>query len=288
VDWLVDVRNAPLLAGTSARVVTSPVMLRPHYDLIVSLEESRRDLEEVYDTAVCREIIGTYLDKSGVVRYTESSSRWFDMSLVSSYGTQTANRLKLENRVSLQEHLFGMFGQRFAGQPYHRFGPPRKRHGPFVMCHQYEILLATKAGPRWPNKEWAHFDECHRILARRWPVSVLKEQPSLFALAQEIARYDLIVANDSLPMHIALSQGRAVCALFTCTSPWEIYAYAGLRKIVSPRLKEFYYCTSVNYEARSAISIDVVESAVETFAALHTEAQDDNYGVSPPAAARAF
>jgi len=195
------------------------------------------------------------------------------MSLVSRYGTQTANRLKLENRASFQEHLFRMFGQRFAGQPYHRFGPPKEYDGPFAKRQRYKILLATKAGPRWPNKEWAYFHECHRRLGRTWSVSVLEMQPSLFALAQEIARYNLIVANDSLPMHIALSQSREVCALFTCTSPWEIYSYAGLRKIVSPKLEQFYYSNGCNYDARSGISVDVVVSAVEMFASRRSEPQ---------------
>ena len=116
--------------------------------------------------------------------------------------------------------------------------------------------MATKAGLSWPNKEWAHFEECHRILARRWSVSVLETQPSLCAPAQEIACYDLLVANDSLPMHIALSQGGAVCALFTCTSPREIYDYRCLTKVVSPKLEKFYYSNSVNYEARSAIPVE--------------------------------
>ena len=276
VDWVVDERNAPLLAGTSVRAVTSAALLRSRvpYDLVISLEESRRDLEEVFDATTGREIIGTYLGKSSVVRYTESSRGWFDMSLVSTYGMQTANRLKFENRTSFQGHLFKMFGKHFSGQPYHRFGPPQQSAEHFATGHRYKILLATKAGPRWPNKEWAYFDECQRILARRWTVSVLETQPSLFALAQEIAQYNLIIANDSLPMHIALSQRREVCALFTCTSPWEIYRYAGLRKIVSPKLEQFYYLNASNYEARSAISLDLVLSAVEMSATRHIEAQE--------------
>lgn len=184
VDWVVDEKNAPLVAGTCVRVVTSPALLRSRvpYDLIVSLEESRHDLEEIYDAVTGREIIGTYLAKGGAVRYTESSRGWFDMSLVSSYDVQTANRLKFENRASFQTHLFRMFGQRFAGQPYHLFGPP-KCDVSTAKSPQYKILLATKAGPRWPNKEWAHFGELYRTLARRWSVSVLGMQPSLFSLA---------------------------------------------------------------------------------------------------------
>jgi hypothetical protein len=71
-----------------------------------------------------------------------------------------------------------------------------------------------------------------------------------------------------------LSQCREVCALFTCTSPWEIYSYSGLKKIVSSKLEQFYYLNASNYEARSGIPLDVVLSAVEMFATRHSEAQD--------------
>jgi hypothetical protein len=279
LDWLVDERNAPLLAGISARVLTSSSLLRSRgsYDLVVSLEEGRRDLEEVYNTVTGREIIGTYVDKSGVVKYTHSSRAWFDMSLISNYGRELANRLKFENRASFQQHLFGMLGRRFAGQPYHRIGPPSRHPG---EGDQYRILLADKAGPRWPNKEWGYFDECRRILASRWQVATLQTQPSLLALAKEIGRYDLIIANDSLPMHIALGQGRTVCGLFTCTSPWEIHDYGCLRKIVSPKLRQFYYLPGPNREARTAIPLEAVIYAVEILVSRHTDQHSDNLCLS--------
>jgi heptosyltransferase II len=275
VDWLVDERNAPLLAGISARVLTSASLLRSRvpYDLVLSLEEGPRDLEEVYNAVTSRQIIGTYVDKGGAVRYTQSSHTWFDMSLISIYGSRTANRLKFENRASFQQHLFGMFGRRFTGQPYHRIGPPNRPSGD---KDQYCILLADKAGPRWPNKEWGYFDECRRALASRWQAAILREQPSLHALAREIGRHDLIIANDSLPMHIALGQGRMVCGLFTCTSPWEIYDYGRLRKLVSPKLRQFYYLPGPSYEARTAIPLEAVISAVETLVSRHTHQYSDS------------
>ena len=281
VDWLVDEKNAALLAGTSARVLTSTSSLSAQvpYDLILSLEENLRDLQEVYGTVTGREIIGTYVDKGGVVRYTESSHTWFDMSLISIYGSKAANRLKFENRTSFQQHLFGMLGRRFTGQPYHRVGPPNRLSG---GSDPYCILLADKAGPRWPNKEWGYFDECRRVLASRWRAAVLQTQPSLLALAKEIGRYNLIIANDSLPMHIALGQGRTVCGLFTCTSPWEIHDYGCLRKIVSSKLRQFYYLPGPSPGARTAIPLEAVVCAVEILASRHADQHNDNVRLSTP------
>lgn len=272
IDWVVDAKNAPLIAETNVRIVTTPMALRSAapYDLVLSLEEDVRDLEEVFGAVTYREIVGTYLDK-GRIRYTDSSRGWFDMSLISRHGSQIANRLKRENRRSFQAYLFEMIGARFAGQSYHPFGPPERLWHVWGREKKARILIAPKAGPRWPNKEWAHFDECRRRLSYRWTVSMLEEQPSLVALGREIARHDLVIANDSLPMHIALSQSRAVCALFTCTSPWEIHRYPRMTKVVSPKLTKFFYLSTTDYEARSAIAVSSVVGAVEGLFKLQAE-----------------
>jgi heptosyltransferase II len=286
IDWLVDEKNAPLLMGAPVRTVTSADQLKDGlpYDLVVSLEENLHDIEQVSITSRCREIVGTYVDRKRRVRYTSNARAWFDMSLVSTFGRETANKLKLENRLSFQEHLFRMFGRRFAGQPYYPFGPPRDMSSSCETRRRHRVLLATRAGPRWPNKEWAHFTECGRALSSKWSVSVLSEQPSLRELGEEIARHDFLVSLDSLPMHIALSQDRPVCALFTCTSPWEIYEYPLLLRVVSPRLNDFFYLTTSNYVARAAISVEEVVAAVESLVSLGDDgAQADVYPKSVPA-----
>jgi ADP-heptose:LPS heptosyltransferase len=63
-------------------------------------------------------------------------------------------------------------------------------------------------------------------------------------------------------MHLALGTGTPCVTLFTCTSPWEIYDYGILNKVVSPCLEEFFYKRGYDQRATSAISVAEVRSAV--------------------------
>ena len=65
-----------------------------------------------------------------------------------------------------------------------------------------------------------------------------------------------------MPMHFALGTGTPCVSLFTCTSPWEIYDYGVQKKIVSPRLEEFFYKRGYDERATTAISVDEVFDAV--------------------------
>jgi hypothetical protein len=65
-------------------------------------------------------------------------------------------------------------------------------------------------------------------------------------------------------MHLALGTGTRCVTLFNCTSPWEIYDYGIQRKIVSPRLDEFFYKRGYDNRATTAITVEEVLSAVMT------------------------
>jgi len=64
-------------------------------------------------------------------------------------------------------------------------------------------------------------------------------------------------------MHLALGLGKSCVGIFTCTSPWEIYGYGLLTKVISPRLEEFFYDTGYNEEAGHAVTFEQVVAAVE-------------------------
>jgi heptosyltransferase-2 len=63
-------------------------------------------------------------------------------------------------------------------------------------------------------------------------------------------------------MHLALGSGIPGVALFNCTSPWEIYEYGLLTKLVSPLLGEFFYQRGFDPRATTAIPFDEVLNAV--------------------------
>jgi hypothetical protein len=63
-------------------------------------------------------------------------------------------------------------------------------------------------------------------------------------------------------MHLALGTGTPCLTLFTRTSPWKIYDYGVQEEIVSPLLDEFFYKRGFDERATTAVSLDVVLSAV--------------------------
>jgi hypothetical protein len=63
-------------------------------------------------------------------------------------------------------------------------------------------------------------------------------------------------------MHLALGLGKRCVTIFNCTSPWEIFDYGLLTKLVSPVLSEFFYKRDFDPRATTAVGLDVVAHAV--------------------------
>ena len=260
ITWITAAKNAVLLGGLAdnlrhfswegrARALDIP------YDLAISLEDTL-EVALFLRSAKPAKIFGAYADSSNALRYTDDSKNWFDLSLISSYGRQEADRLKLLNRKTYQELIFDGMGLRFSGEPY-------------VMPNAIEtellgdIAIAAEAGTVWPMKKWAYYEELKRRLEDEGlAVNVLPKRSSLLEHLADVRNHRCLVGGDSLPMHLALGTGTPCVTLFTCTSPWEIHSYGIQKKIVSPLLEKFFYKRSYDKRATTAITIDEVFDAV--------------------------
>lgn len=260
VHWLVASKNEGLLAGLGVSVYTSVDQIPRGvlYDLVVSLEEDPKQLAALFHAISYTELVGTYLTESGEVDYTDSAQTWFDMSLISRLGKKRADVLKLQNRRPYQSILFQMLGYEFKGEPYCcRVDVPETR--------EKNVLLADNVGPTWPSKRWAHFTELEATLAElNISVTRLPLMSSFAALAAEVARFGTVVCCDSLPMHLALGTGvPKIVSIFTCTSPWEIFDYGRMSRVVSPRLTQDFYIQDERREAMASISVRTVIDHLE-------------------------
>src|ERR1051325_11688706 len=122
VTWITAANNCPLLDGLSENLRHFPWKARGRaldipYDLAINLEDSL-EVAHFLKSVRAAEIFGAYTDLSDRLCYTESSKRWFDLSLISSYGRREADRLKVLNRRTYQELIFEGLGLRFADDPY--------------------------------------------------------------------------------------------------------------------------------------------------------------------------
>jgi len=260
ITWLTAGKNTVLLEGLRSNLrcfswEERAHALDSHYGLAINLEDTL-DCAQFLGTVNCREIFGAYLGSNGSVTYTQSSRRWFDLSLISCYGLHKANRLKLLNRETYQELIFNGLSMCFPGEPY-------------VLPEAVEtelsgdVAIAADAGPIWPMKKWAYYKELKpRLEDQGLIVNVLPRRLSLLEHLADVRSHQCLVGGDSLPMHFALGTRTRCVTLFTCTSPWEIYDYGVLTKIVSPLLEEFFYKRGYDERATKAITVDEVFSAV--------------------------
>lgn len=225
------------------------------YDLLINLEDEL-ETSAYAGTVDHSQLFGAYLTADGNLAYTDDARRWFDMSLISVYGRAQADRLKLQNRRTYQDLIFEGLGWSFDGEPYVL---PEPADTPLVG----DVAIAPVAGPVWPMKGWAHYDELKRALeASGLVVNVLPRRATLLEHMGDVRNHRCLVGGDSLPMHLALGTATQCVTIFNCTSPWEIYDYGLQSKIVSPLLERFFYQRGHDTAATTAVSLEQVYDAV--------------------------
>lgn len=260
VTWITASGNRELLEGTlpSLRCFSweeRERALDERYDLLINLEDEL-DVARFAKHVKHAALFGAYADDEDAVRYTDDARKWFDMSLVSVYGRQRADELKLQNRRSYQELIFEGLGFEFRGEPY--LLPAATPTGLVG-----DVAMAPVAGAVWPMKNWAYYDELKAELEERGlRVNVLPKRATLLEHLGDVQGHRCLVGGDSLPMHLALGSGIPCVTVFNCTSPWEIYDYGIQTKIVSPLLSEFFYKRGFDQRATTAVRLEEMLAAV--------------------------
>ncbi len=271
ITWITARGNLPLLDGVrpDLRCLAWDDRERAAdtaYDLAISLEDEVETARFVERMRPAR-VFGAKLAGDGSVTYSDDAREWFDMSLISRFGRQRADELKLLNRRSYQQMIFAGLGYEFHGEPYVLPAPTTTDlHG--------DVAVAPVAGPVWPMKNWAHYEALQdKLEAAGLRVNVLPRRDTLLEHLGDIANHRCLVGGDSLPMHLALGLGVPCVTIFNCTSPWEIHDYGLQTKMVSPLLAEFFYKRGMDPRATAAIEIDDVFDAVMLSLRLPVEAR---------------
>jgi heptosyltransferase-2 len=225
------------------------------FDLVVNLEDGR-EIAHFLKSIRLTSLFGAYENGDHGMSYTDDSKSWFDMSLISAYGHEMADRHKFHNRLSYQQLIFSGLGLEFRGEPY--LVPSSMAPG-----LQGDVAIAAEAGPVWPMKNWSGYRRLKTELeSRGLMVNYLPKRPTLSEHLADIRGHRCIVSGDSLPMHLALGSGSPCVALFNCTSPWEIHDYGILTKVISPLLGDFFYKRSFDSRATTAILPETVLTAM--------------------------
>ena len=258
--WVTAAKNKALIEGIANNLQPFSWEERHRvvdadYDLVINLEDER-EMGVFLKELRFKRVFGAYLDDQGEPRYSEDARGWFDLSLISVHGRAAADQLKLKNRRTYQDLIFEGLGLKFAGQKYLLPSTPSS-------ALQGDVAISPVAGPVWPMKKWAYYDELQRELeSRGLKVNVLPTRATLLEHLADVRGHRCLVSGDSLPMHLALGSGVKCVSIFTCTSPWEIHDYGIQTKLISPLLERFFYQREFNAQATTTISLEEVLHAV--------------------------
>src|SRR3989338_3635361 len=210
--------------------------------------------------------IGSYLKKNQKT-YTNNSSLWFDMGLISKFGKQKADILKAKNRKTYQSIIYGIidlnykkqepilslnkkeldFGKRFA-----------KKHG--IKNSDLVIGINTGAGGGWQDKKLSEEKTAKLIDSLNKQIKNIKiilfggpEEAERNKEIKKIAKTNVIdagcgnslmefaslvnlckglVTSDSLALHIGVALEKKIVVVFYFTSANEIELYGRGIKII--------------------------------------------------------
>jgi ADP-heptose:LPS heptosyltransferase len=261
VSWITAENNLAILQGIDRTVrcvswENRRLVADPTYDLVINLEDDRESSAFLSELKF-KQLFGAHLNGDGNLTYTPDSRAWFDLSLISAFGREEADRRKLLNRRTYQELIFEGLGFEFSGEKYYL--PPSQPTGLVG-----DVAISATAGAVWPMKKWAYYDQLQNELeALGLKVNILQNRPSLLEHLADVQGHRCLVSGDSLPMHLALGSGVRCVSIFTCTSPWEIHGYGLQEKVISPFLQKFFYKRGFDRNATTAISVRRIMDAVQ-------------------------
>jgi len=231
------------------------------FDLILSLDD---DIESVKlaSSLCCKKLTGAFYNNNNhKIEYTDDSAAWFDLSLISRHGKETADKMKYEATKSVQSYFYDMIGLNFSGEEYIIPEEIMLRNCPL---NTKLIGIEDRAGTRWPSKCWNGYKELAQKLEKHgYEIRFFKERNNIRDYMRDIADCSLVITGDTLAMHFALALKIPTVAIFTCTSPHEIYDYGIMEKVISPHLWKAFYKTEYVHEAVESITQKMVWTAIE-------------------------
>jgi len=270
ISWLTAksalclLENNPLIENVfSIEDSVSAELLRESYDLVISLDDEA-DACNLAAHLTTRQFFGAYRLNDKTL-YTDDSADWFDMSLVSVFGKDEADKRKKQNQRSYPDILFHALGIK-EGKPSLQLNPSNREFAQrFARTHlspgKLKIGLNTGAGDRWQFKqlsipqtisiaEYFSLDPGREILLFGGPAELQRNERiistancsiidtgtsnSINDFAALIGLCDLLITSDSLAFHIASAIGVTTIVFFGPTSSAEIQIFSSGKKITSP------------------------------------------------------
>ncbi|MCH8004052.1 MAG: glycosyltransferase family 9 protein [Nanoarchaeota archaeon] len=279
IDWVTKKESSDILKNNDLiekiHIISEELknnLKNQDYDLLISLDDDSEACELATEINSKR-IIGSYL-KNGKRVYTENSSLWFDMGLISKFGKQKADELKARNKKTYQQIMYEILDLDYKKQEpililnnnELNFGKNFSKKN--NIKNELVIGINTGAGGRWQDKKLPiektielinklnNNIENSKILLFGGPEEkernnkikeTIKTQiidagcnNSLIEFASLVNLCKVLITSDSLAMNIGIALKKKIAAFFYPTSAEEIELYNRGIKIIG---KGNSYCS---------------------------------------------
>lgn len=269
IFWLTADNAACLLEGNplidtviQMEELALATLKKDTYDLVINLDDEKAACS-LAATLQTKQLFGAY-DRDGQTHYTSDSSNWFNLSLISTFGKEQADKLKRLNRKSYPNLLFQALGIPAAAPSLYL------DHAEIDFAHRFArthlepsapiVGLNTGAGIRWQYKKLGveqTIDLANKLsksntrqillfggpkernrnskIANQTNCPIIDTGTSnkIMQFAALVGLTDILVTSDSLALHVASALGIRTVAFFGPTSAAEIELFTPGRKIVA-------------------------------------------------------
>jgi len=235
------------------------------YDLVICLDDENEACE-LASSVSFKKIIGAYLD-NGKKIYTQDSSQWFDMGLISRFGKPKADELKAKNKKTYREIMYSILDLNYKKQEPMLvlnvkelgFGKKFSKKNN-IMEDGLVIGINTGAGGRWEDKKLSIektaelIDKLNnelknvKIILFGGPEETERNKKiknlvkteiidagcgnSLMEFASLVNLCKILVTSDSLALHVGVALKKKIICYFYPTSASEIELYERGTKII--------------------------------------------------------
>lgn len=293
IHWLVNQKNSELIKDS------------PYIDKIYFLEappNEKFDILYNFDIEKQATELATKINASKKYGFYEEGGYASAFNLGAEYYLNTLfdDNIKANNTKTYQEMIFETAELPYKKQHHEIFLNDKDRAYAEDFIKEKNIITEKLIGihigssPRWPSKAWSEIKikefireagkKGYEILLFWGPDEIKKRKKLLEELKKEelnvhisdpentdkqfaslVEKCKTIVCSDSFALHVSLALKKPTIALFFCTPPNEIEDYGILKKIVSPKLHDFFPEKMNQYseELVNSISVEQVLKAVE-------------------------
>jgi len=235
ITWLTEQESLPVLRSSciSKKVAIEDEaaveqLMKDSFDVVYSLEEDMR-AAQLAGRIHANELRGFY-EQDDRLCSTDPDWGWIGLVPTSPDGRPVNVQGKRQNRQSYQKLIFDIIGVPFTGQDY-VIEWERKREWETPPM----VGITTEVGRKWPTKQYLHTTQLADELRKKgYAIRLFEQRQTMEEHIGDVNACDMVVAADSLPMHIALALGKPTVAYFGPTSAAEIYDYGDrLLKVVT-------------------------------------------------------